>query len=111
MALSNSLMWKSLLFSSLHQAIDGLAELLAVDGALTQFLTQTLDAVAVLHHRLLDKLHVLAYHRLAVGTLAFLGNGHTALGLADEAESLLYLVEGGHHVVYLVVLLVEHLLQ
>ena len=100
-----------LLLELLAHALDELAQGVALDAALAQLLLQLVDELLVLLHRRLDELDVLADALLRVGTLALLGDGHTVLGLRNLAEAVLYLAEGAQHVVDLVVLLGNNLVQ
>ena len=96
-----------LLSHRLHQ----FAQSIALDAALTQLLLQLIDEFLVLFHRTLDKLDVLTDTLLRTGALTLLGDGHTILCLGNLTETFLNLTKGSQHVVNLVVLLADNLLQ
>ena len=100
-----------LLFKLCHKVLYRTLQLLTLDAALTQLLAQLRDKRAVLLHGVCDEAYVLAQLTFLVGTLAILHYAHAVLGLVYLAESFLNLVEGLHHIVYLIVLFGNNLLQ
>ena len=100
-----------LLLQLLGKALQRTAQLIALDGALAQLVTQLTNQLTVLLHLSLNELYILtnALHRCA--TLTRFRKGDTLFSLIDGTESLLYVVHRCHHVVYLVVFLFNNTRQ
>ena len=58
-------------------------------------------------HLLRDELNVFSDLVYFIGALSILGDGDTVLSLIYLSEALLYFVEGSHHVVQLIVFLLD----
>ena len=109
--LTQSLQLDLFLLELLLHIVDELLQLLALERTLAQLLLQLVDEFLVLTHGLLDELHVLLDALGRIGALTRLGERDTALGLGNLTETFLDVAEGSDHVVDLIVLLGNDLIQ